>query len=182
VFTQFVLISLLWAPNSGGLSLMGDVAQVMVEQVKIIMAGAAAAAPGPAAAAAAAAPGVVAAASSASSTAAGLGSLASWLGASKAWLLSCLADGQSLMVVMTVLVVLPLSCQKHMRSLETAAGVGMVVVVALLAVLMAGALHAGLPALASGDLQLWSLQVSWTGFGVGGWRVVWEWGAAHCSV
>jgi hypothetical protein len=159
VFTQFVLISLLWAPNSGGLSLMGDVAQVMVEQVKVILAGGAAAAPGPAAAAAAtAAPGLAAASSSASTAA--LGGMASWVGTSKAWVLSCLADGQSLMVLMTVLVVLPLSCQKHMRSLETAAGVGMVVVVALLAVLMVGALHAGLPALASGDLQLWSLQVS----------------------
>lgn len=82
-----------------------------------------------------------------------------WLGSSKAWLLSCLADGQGLMVVMTLLVVLPLSCQKHMRSLETAAAVGMLVILALLAVLMVGALRAGLPAVVDGQLPVWSLKV-----------------------
>jgi hypothetical protein len=146
LFTQFILISLLWAPNSGGLSLMGDVAQVMVDQVKLILAGGSTAT--------AAAPAVAAAAP--------LASLASnWQGvaSSKAWLLSCLADGQSLMVVMTVLVVLPLSCQKHMRSLESAAAVGMLVILALLAVLTVGALQAGLPAVVNGQLPLWSLQV-----------------------
>lgn len=146
-FTQFILISLLWAPNSGGLSLMGDVAQVMVDQVKLILAAAPAAAGAPTAAAAPLGSGAAASA------------VSSWLASSKAWLLSCLADGQSLMVVMTVLVVLPLSCQKHMRSLETAAAVGMLVVVALLGVLAVGALAAGLPAVMDGQLPLWSLKV-----------------------
>jgi hypothetical protein len=63
------------------------------------------------------------------------------------------------MVVMTVLVVLPLSCQKHMRSLETAAAAGMLVILALLGVLMVGALHAGLPAVVDGQLPVWSLKV-----------------------
>jgi hypothetical protein len=35
-----------------------------------------------------------------------------------------LLNGQTTMVVMTVCVVYPLSCQKHMRSLEAAAGAG----------------------------------------------------------
>lgn len=159
LFTQFILISLLWAPNSGGLSLMGDVAQVMVDQVKIIMAA------GPAATSAApTALGASSAAASASSAP------VSWLLSGKAWLLSCLADGQRLMVLATVLVVLPLSCQKHMRSLETAAAVGMMVVFVLLAVLMVGALDAGLPAIKDGQVPLWSLKVghypqlpAWTG-------------------
>jgi len=149
LFTQVILISLLWAPNSGGLSLMGDVAQVMVDQVSLIRTASHPAAP-PAAAA-------------------GSSSSSSWTAAGKDWVLSCLADGQSLMVVMTLLVVLPLSCQKHMRSLETAAAVGMLVILALLAVLMVGALQAGLPALADGELPLWSLKVG-TGRQGGGCR------------
>lgn len=157
LFTQAILISLLWAPNSGGLSLMGDVAQVMVDNVKLIIAAPAASIPAPAAASA-----LSGALSSGQPVSADLGSGWRWLGSSQAWLLSCLADGQSLMVVMTVLVVLPLSCQKHMRSLETAAAAGMLVILALLGVLMVGALHAGLPAVVDGQLPVWSLKVRTT--------------------
>jgi hypothetical protein len=49
-----------------------------------------------------------------------------------------------------------------MRSLETAAAAGMLVILALLGVLMVGALHAGLPAVADGQLPVWSLKVRTT--------------------
>jgi hypothetical protein len=165
LFTQVVLISLLWAPNSGGLSLMGDVAQVMVQQVQLITAG------GPTAAAGGAAASDLAAVALAQGS---LGSgLGSWAAASKAWLLSRLADGQSLMVLMTLLVVMPLSCQKHMRSLESAGGLGLLVILALLAVLAVGAVQAGLPAVASGQLPLWSIKVCVRGqlVGRGAWAL-----------
>jgi hypothetical protein len=155
---------------------MGDVAQVMVDQVKIILAApAATAGAAPAAAAAAAAAATAPLGSSGVASA-----VLSWLASSKAWLLSCLADGQSLMVVMTVLVVLPLSCQKHMRSLETAAAVGMLVVVALLGVLAVGALSAGLPAVMDGELPLWSLKVGRSASGLSCQHTQLQLGLARC--
>lgn len=33
VFTQVMLIALLWGPNSGGLMMIGDVAQVMCDKL-----------------------------------------------------------------------------------------------------------------------------------------------------
>lgn len=45
-----------------------------------------------------------------------------------------------------------------MRSLETAATAGVVIVLALAGIIVAEALRAGLPAIASGELPLWRLQ------------------------
>lgn len=70
-----------------------------------------------------------------------------------------LANGQTGMVLVTLLAVFPLSCQKHMRSLESAAAAGMAVVVALLAWLAYKASAEGFPAVADGQFSLWSLQV-----------------------
>lgn len=63
------------------------------------------------------------------------------------------------MVVVTIFVVLPLSCQKHMRSLQNAAAAGMLVVAGLCALLAIKAVGAGMPAVASGEFKLWSLKV-----------------------
>lgn len=46
----------------------------------------------------------------------------------------------------------------RMRSLETAATAGVVIVLALAGIIVAEALRAGLPAIASGELPLWRLQ------------------------
>jgi amino acid permease len=160
VFTQAVLIALLWAPNSGGISLMGDVAQVMVGQVQDIYYSSTAAG----AAAAAAGLGAISSNSSSIVTSSVVSSDAtsgsSWLSAGGDWLWLRAGDGQSWMVAMTVLAVLPLSCQKHMRNLESAAAAGLVVVLGLLGALAYRAISAGMPALADGQVPLWSLQLS----------------------
>lgn len=70
-----------------------------------------------------------------------------------------LANGNTLMVLVTIFVVLPLSCQKHMRSLQHAATAGMLVVAGLCALLVYKAADAGMPAVASGEFKLWSFKV-----------------------
>jgi hypothetical protein len=170
VFTQVTLIALLWGPNSGGLSLMGDVAQVMCDRAfgnpptlgyffglpttlsssNSTMAAAAAA--------------VSAGAGSVleSSVAGAASAYASWVpdsllhSTNLGWLL----NGQVLMVLMTIFAVYPLSCQKHMRSLEGAAGAGLLIVAALCALLGFKAWSQGWPAIADGQFPLWSLRVS----------------------
>lgn len=181
LFTQVTLIALLWGPNSGGLSLMGDVAQVMCDRAfgnppnlnhwlgssssgsgspqaahlaapagAVVAAGNASLALGNSpAAAVAAADGV----HSSSSMQALLASSSN--GGGLAWLL----NGQTMMVLMTVFAVFPLSCQKHMRSLETAAGAGLVIVAGLCALLAYKAVTTGWPAVADGQFPLWSLKV-----------------------
>ena len=52
----------------------------------------------------------------------------------------------------------PNSDPTRMRSLETAATAGVVIVLALAGIIVAEALRAGLPAIASGELPLWRLQ------------------------
>lgn len=46
-----------------------------------------------------------------------------------------------------------------MRSLETAAQAGVLIVVALATIIIAGAAQAGFPAIRSGELPLWGLKV-----------------------
>eukprot|EP00879_Flechtneria_rotunda_P020873 GHRR01021976.1.p1 GENE.GHRR01021976.1~~GHRR01021976.1.p1 ORF type:complete len:263 (+),score=99.43 GHRR01021976.1:116-790(+) len=73
---------------------------------------------------------------------------------------SWLASGPAIMVLMTILVVFPLSCQKHMRSLEAVAAAGVVVVAGLCILLAVKACALGLPAVADGQLPLWSFKVT----------------------
>ncbi|KAG2497084.1 hypothetical protein HYH03_005078 [Edaphochlamys debaryana] len=63
-------------------------------------------------------------------------------------------DGRPLMLVMLAGVLLPLCLQRHIRQFEKAATAGVVVVVALCAVIVWRAVDAGFPALASGELSL----------------------------
>eukprot|EP00882_Tetradesmus_deserticola_P007880 GHRQ01008295.1.p1 GENE.GHRQ01008295.1~~GHRQ01008295.1.p1 ORF type:complete len:441 (+),score=174.27 GHRQ01008295.1:41-1324(+) len=74
--------------------------------------------------------------------------------------LGWLLNGQVLMVLMTVCAVYPLSCQKHMRSLEGAAGAGLLIVAALCGLLGFKAWSQGWPAIANGQFPLWSLRVT----------------------
>jgi hypothetical protein len=73
--------------------------------------------------------------------------------------LGWLLNGQVLMVLMTICAVYPLSCQKHMRSLEGAAGAGLLIMVGLCGLLGFKAWSQGWPAIADGEFPLWSLRV-----------------------
>jgi hypothetical protein len=158
VFTQVTLIALLWGPNSGGLSLMGDVAQVMCDRAfgnpptlgyflghSTLHSNS-----------------TMAAAAAADRSSLGASVFGSWLPDSLlhsnnlGWLL----NGQVLMVLMTIVAVYPLSCQKHMRSLEGAAGAGLLIVAGLCGLLAFKAWSEGFPAIADGQFPLWSLRVS----------------------
>lgn len=70
-----------------------------------------------------------------------------------------LANGNTLMALVTIVVVLPLSCQKHMRSLQNAAAAGMLVVAGLCALLAVKAVSAGMPAVSNGEFELFSFKV-----------------------
>uniref|UniRef100_A0A383V717 Amino acid transporter transmembrane domain-containing protein n=1 Tax=Tetradesmus obliquus TaxID=3088 RepID=A0A383V717_TETOB len=179
VFTQVTLIALLWGPNSGGLSLMGDVAQVMCDRAfgnpptlghffglptsnssssnsTITAAGATSAF------SAAYSPVGSFDSFAGAAAAAAVSPYASWVpdsllhSTNLGWLL----NGQALMVIMTIIAVYPLSCQKHMRSLESAAGVGLLIVAALCGLLGYKAWSQGFPAVTSGEFPLWSLRVT----------------------
>ena len=67
-----------------------------------------------------------------------------------------LPSGRLCAATLTVLVVAPLSFLKHMRSLETAAAAGVVVVAALIAAVARSAWAADFPALRDGDLSFWA--------------------------
>jgi hypothetical protein len=172
VFTQVTLIALLWGPNSGGLSLMGDVAQVMCDRAfgnpptigHLFGHTASSSSSSSNSTMAAAAAAALAAAGSPASSLAGAAapSYASWVpdsllhSTNLGWLL----NGQVLMVLMTICAVYPLSCQKHMRSLEGAAGAGLLIMVGLCGLLGFKAWSQGWPAIADGEFPLWSLRVS----------------------
>ena len=63
------------------------------------------------------------------------------------------------MVVVVLLVLLPLCLQRHIRQFEKAATVGVVVVVALMAVIIYKAVALGFPAVKRGELPVFSLKV-----------------------
>lgn len=172
-FTQVTLIALLWGPNSGGLSLIGDVADVMLDCL-------ASCGSNQAAAAAANTP-ALGMARRRQRRHAALRSLlqpgssivnagaASRSNAPTSW--QWLANGDAVMVLVTLCVVLPLSCRRHMRSLDSAAAAGMVIICALCVVLAWRAVGAGMPAIVDGQFPLWSMRVC-GGSGVegGGWE------------
>lgn len=50
--------------------------------------------------------------------------------------------------------------RSRMRSLETAAQAGVLIVAALATIIVVGAVQSGFPAIRSGELPLWGLKVS----------------------
>jgi hypothetical protein len=181
VFTQVTLIALLWGPNSGGLSLMGDVAQVMCDRAfgnpptighlfgHNADSSSSSSGNSTMAAAALTAAGSPASSLAGESLAGAASPYASWVpdsllhSTNLGWLL----NGQVLMVLMTICAVYPLSCQKHMRSLEGAAGAGLLIMVGLCGLLGFNAWSQGWPAIADGEFPLWSLRVSGVGSKMG---------------
>ncbi|KAK9906824.1 hypothetical protein WJX75_008674 [Coccomyxa subellipsoidea] len=69
-------------------------------------------------------------------------------------------DGRGIMVVLTLCVVLPLCLLRKMRSLETAAQAGVVIVAALAGIIVTEAAQYGFPALRNGELPLWGIKLS----------------------
>ncbi|KAK9817843.1 hypothetical protein WJX72_002950 [[Myrmecia] bisecta] len=74
------------------------------------------------------------------------------------WLLN--GDGRALMAIIAVLLVFPLCCLRRMRSLEMAAAAGVAVIAVIISMVVYTALHAGLPAIRSGELPLWGMKVT----------------------
>ncbi|KAG1668620.1 hypothetical protein FOA52_001489 [Chlamydomonas sp. UWO 241] len=68
-------------------------------------------------------------------------------------------DGRPVMVVVVVLVLVPLCLQRHIRQFEKAATVGVVVVVALCAIIITKAVSLGFPGVRSGELPIFSLKI-----------------------
>ncbi|KAL3136879.1 hypothetical protein ABBQ32_006491 [Trebouxia sp. C0010 RCD-2024] len=73
-----------------------------------------------------------------------------------AWLVAY--DGRGTMCLFALIAVFPLCCLKGMRQLEAVATVGVVVILGVLAVIVQSSIHAGLPAIKSGELPLWKFQ------------------------
>lgn len=73
-------------------------------------------------------------------------------GEAPAWL-----NGRVLMTALALLVLFPLCLQRHMRQLEAAATAGVALVLCLVGLLGARAVVAGFPAIADGEVPLWSM-------------------------
>ncbi|DBB04668.1 TPA: hypothetical protein ACH3X1_012728 [Trebouxia sp. C0004] len=73
-----------------------------------------------------------------------------------AWLVAY--DGRGTMCLFAVVAVYPLCCLKGMRQLESAATVGVVVILAMVGIIVRTSIHAGLPAIKSGELPLWTFE------------------------
>ncbi|CAL8462502.1 g2035 [Coccomyxa elongata] len=67
-------------------------------------------------------------------------------------------DGRGIMVLLTLCVVLPLCLLRKMRSLETAAQAGVLIVMALAGIIVTEAAQYGFPAIRNGELPLWGIQ------------------------
>lgn len=68
-------------------------------------------------------------------------------------------SGRTVMSATALLVLFPLCLQRHMRQLDKAATAGVVVVVALIALLGTKAVQEGFPAIVNGELPLWQFQL-----------------------
>lgn len=81
-----------------------------------------------------------------------------WLGPPPAWLMW--GQGRVIEVLAVLLIVFPLCLLRRMRSLETVAYAGSVVVVAIVAIIMHNSWRQGFPAIHSKELPVWSMK--WT--------------------
>ncbi|KAK9868672.1 hypothetical protein WJX84_002712 [Apatococcus fuscideae] len=77
---------------------------------------------------------------------------------SPAWLVG--SSGRGTMILLAMLVVLPMCLLRRMRSLELAASAGATVIIAIIAIVVHAAISTGFPAIATGELPLYTLQIS----------------------
>ena len=76
-----------------------------------------------------------------------------------AWLLDHLSkDGRPLMVLTTLTILLPLCLQRRIIDSDRAATAGLVVVLALVIIIVSRAIRSGLPAIKSGDLDIFTIE------------------------
>lgn len=73
-----------------------------------------------------------------------------------AWLVAY--DGRGTMCLFAVFAVFPLCCLKGMRQLESAATLGVIVILTVLGIIVQTSVHASLPAIRSGELPLWKFE------------------------
>uniref|UniRef100_A0A7S0S1I6 Amino acid transporter transmembrane domain-containing protein n=1 Tax=Chlamydomonas leiostraca TaxID=1034604 RepID=A0A7S0S1I6_9CHLO len=132
VLTQVSLILLLYGTMCGGLAFLSDVARIMV--LKGLPASDQ---PPPPA------------------TGGGAVAGASWW---QGWLELARRDGRPVMLLVVACVLYPLCLQRYIRQFERAATVGVVVVITLMTLVIAKAVLAGFPAVASGELPVWGLK------------------------